>query len=553
MGTEMMFDPEVGHVEIINDTGVSNDAVIGALQSQAPEVAALVRWTNDTKLPPSRRGGLFERDRYVTPDSPRDQMKVAYHASETDDVVSGVIESTEALAFAKMSIDTDDEDQTDVWNQIAEELDMDRRLREMWKEDFTVSQFICATWWGTRSYKVRGKTDKGVTRKKTFENMTVPIGLTMLDPLKVVPVGNLLFNKEMLAFQADSGAEHDLFQAVINGEKEDEVISQLMVGKYQPDNTERKLLGQDGIQTERLFLLNPANVWRHHDTKMQYQRYAPLRMRSVFELLDLKTQLRAMDRAHLLGGTNFIVLVKKGDKDRPAKPGEIAALQSNVRSLARVPVIVGDDRLSIEIITPKTDNTLQPERYNGLDARITARLFQMFMTGNFAAGAKGDDSVKLAKIVARGLESRRHMIRRSVEQHVLFPTQHANVDFTERPKLRFHPKRIALDFDPTYATFLLDVFDRGPFSMESLLEEIDYDLVVEYRRRKAEAAKYEEVLQPRAAPGASNLGAGSVDPKAAGRQQGGLKGGGGAAPGSGQGQPAKNPAKKSDPKRKTQT
>lgn len=547
MGTEFMFDPESDSVQILNDSGVSNEAVFSALQDQNPEVAALVRWSSDMKMPTSRRGGLFERDRYVVPDNIKEQMKVAYHASETDDVVSGVIESTEALAFSKMSIDAEDEDQTDVWNQIAEGLDMDRRLREMWREDFIVSQFICAVWWGTRSFKVRGRSDKGVQRKKKFDNMTVPIGITMLDPMKVVPVGNLLFNQEQLAYQADSGYEYDMFQAVINGDKEDETIRQLMVGKYVVDDAERRLLGQDGIATERLFLLNPNNVWRHADTKAQYQRYAPLRMRSIFELLDLKTQLRAMDRAHLLGGTNFIVLIKKGDKDRPAKPGEIASLQRQVRTLARVPVIVGDDRLSIEIITPKTDNTLAPEKYNGLDARITARLFQMFMTGNFAAGAKGDDSVKLAKIVARGLESRRHLIRRSIEQHILQPTFTVNEQFTDKPKLRFHPKRIALDFDPTYATFLLDVFDRGPFSMESLLEEIDYDLVVEYRRRKAEDDKYGDVLQPRAAPGASNLGAGAADPKSAGRQQGGIKGGGGAAPGSGQGQPARNPARKSGP------
>lgn len=547
MATEFMFNPETDSVEVLNDTGVPNEAVFSALNDQNPEVAALVRWSSEMKMTPSRRGSMFDRDRYVSPEAPREQMKVAYWASETDDVVSGVIESTEALAFSKMSVDTEDEDQTDVWNQIAENLDMDRRLREMWREDFTISQFICAVWWGNRSFKVRGRSDKGVQRKKKFDNMTVPLGVTMLDPLKVVPVGNLLFNQEMLAYQADSGYEHDLFQAVINGDKEDETIRQLMIGPYTPDPSEARMLAEDGIQTHRLFLLNPNNVFRHADTKSQYQRYAPLRMRSIFELLDLKTQLRAMDRAHLLGGTNFIVLVKKGDKDRPAKAGEIAGLQQQVRRLARVPVIVGDDRLNIEIITPDNDRTLEPERYNGLDARITARLFQMFMTGNFAAGAKGDDSVKLAKIVARGLESRRHMIRRTVEKHILFPTFDINEQFTDRPKLRFHPKRIALDFDPTYATYLLDLFDRGPLSMESLLEEIDYDLVVEHRRRKVEAEKYEEVLQPRAAPGASNLGAGGADPKSAGRQLGGVKGGGGAAPGSGQGEPAKNPAKKSGP------
>lgn len=43
-------------------------------------------------------------------------------------------------------------------------------------------------------------------------------------------------------------------------------------------------------------------------------------MKSIFELLDLKQQLRQMDRAHLIGGSNFIVLMTMGDKDHyPAR------------------------------------------------------------------------------------------------------------------------------------------------------------------------------------------------------------------------------------------
>ena len=542
---EYHYDDDTG-LTILNDTDVASADVFRSMIEQNPEVASLVRWSNDTKLPMSRRGGLFERDRYVTPSHTWEQMKVAYHAAESDDVVSGIIESTEAQAFGKISIDTEVDDETDVWNQIMDDLDLEGRLREMWREDFIVSQFYVATWWGNRSYKVGGKSDAGVRRKKKFEDLHVPLGMTILDPLKVVPVGNLMFGKETLAYCADSTDEYDLIKAVIDGQREaDPIIGQLMKAPYEPDTVERRMLSDDGINPSRLFALNEKNVWRHADTKSSYQRFSSVRMRSIFELLDLKSQLRAMDRAHLLGGTNFIVLVKKGDKDRPARPAELQALQANVRNLSRVPVIVGDDRLSIEIITPNVDNTLNPEKYNGLDARITARLYQMFMTGNYAAGAKGDDSIKLAKMVARGLESRRHNIAKSVSRRVLKPAYDANEAFTQVPVLRFHPKRIALDFDPTYANFILDLLDRGHISRESGLEEVDYNQQTELRRRRAEK-KFDKDFEPRAAPGASNLGGGSADSKAGGRREGGLKKGGGAAPGSGQGQPARDPSNKSD-------
>lgn len=131
----------------------------------------------------------------------------------------------------------------------------------------------------------------------TSDCSNVPVGLTILDPLKVVPVGNLLFNREQLASCADNVHEYDVIKAVIDGVRDpDPVISQLMVAPYTPDEVESRMLADDGINPARLFLLNRNNVWRHTDTRSQYQRFATVRLKSCFESLDLKQQLRAMDR-----------------------------------------------------------------------------------------------------------------------------------------------------------------------------------------------------------------------------------------------------------------
>lgn len=552
--TEIMVDKD--GVEVINETSVTNTEVFDALAQQHPEVASLVRWTRDTTSANSRHGSIFERDRYVTPTRWVDKVKTARTAALHDDVVSNAIETTEAMAFRRITVDSENEEEADIWNQIAEDIDIESRMREIWRENFIIGQVTCAVWWGTKTYKVRGRSSKGVKRKKVYENLRVPVGMTVLDPLKVVPVGNLLFNQEKLAYVADEG-EMDVIKAHIEGRRDDDpIIRQLMIGKYEPDEVERQMLSEDGIAVGRLFLLNPANVWRHADTRSQYERFAPVRMQGVFELLDLKHQLRAMDRAHLIGGTNFIVLIKKGTDERPANPKEVQALQSQVRTLARVPVIVGDHRLDIEIITPKNDNTLKPERYNGIDARITARLYQVMMTGSFSAGAQADDSLKLAKFIARSLESRRHMIRRTVEKNVLLPVYRKNTQFEEKPSLEFHPKRIALDFDAVFAQVLQDLRDRGDISRETILEEVDYDQETEFRRRKIEKERYDDIFHSGIVnpwgggdkPDVVSGPGGAAAPTAGGRSQGGLKNGGGAAPGTGQGQAPKNPAKKSDGK-----
>lgn len=533
---EVIVDPEFGttvleegEVTVVNNTQFSDEQILDALATQSPEYAALTRWVSSNQSA-GRKGSLIDRDRYVTPGSVYEQMEAAYMALEEDDVVSGVADTTESLAFSRMSIDTDDADETDIWNQIAESIDLEARLREMWREEFVVSQFVVATWWGTKSFKVRGTTKDGNARRKQFNNLTVPVGMTILDPLKIVPVGNLLFGQEKLAYASDKG-EYDLFKAVIDGQRApDQVISQLMMSEYVPDEAEQRMLSEEGLPTTRLFLLNPRNVWRHTATKSQYQRFATVRMKSVFELLDLKRQLRALDRSILIGSTNYLLLVKKGSDQMPAHPKELQALQSQVRTLARVPVIVGDHRLSVEIVTPKNDQTLAPERYNGLDSRITSRLFQLFSTGSYSSGTKADDSLKLARVVSRGLESRRHLMRKTVEKKVLLPAFNANEQFTQRPQLRFHPKRVALDFDNTYAQFLLDLRDRGDLSRESILEEVDFDQEVEFRRRKAEKEHYDKVFETVNPWGGGNSNANpqEADPRTAGRRLGGNRNGGGA-------------------------
>lgn len=564
MATEIMTDAENGTI-VLNDTDISDSEVMSAFSSQNPELAALVRWSSGTQGGRSG-GGLFERDRYITPENVFDQMRTAQLAAQNDDVVSGVLESTESLAFSKMSIDAEDEDETDIWNQIAADLDLDSRLREMWRELFTVSQFYLAIWWGTKDYRVRGRTDKGVARKKAFADLQVPLGLSLLDPTKVIPIGSTLFNRERLAYIANPTEAVQIDKAIGRRAGDDPMIETLIVSKYETrDPAERtylsNLLAESGSSggVDRLYILNPENVFRHTDTRSQYQRFATVRMKSVFELLDMKHQLRQMDRAHLLGATNFIVLVTKGSDTLPARPEEISNLQTQVKTVARVPILVGDHRLDVKIVTPKTDNTLEPARYNGIDARISARLYQIFMTGNFAAGAKGDDSIKLARVVARGLESRRHMLRRALEKNVLQAIFEKNSSFSEAAKLRFHPKHVALDFDANLASYLLDLRSMGDLSRETMLEEIDFGQDEEAKRRKRERDKGLDDIFKTAVPfsggGGNPLAPGQSDPdqpmtpagqKNAGRRGGGNKGGGGAAPGSGQGEAPRNPRKKSD-------
>ncbi len=562
---------------VLNSTDVPTSAIYEAMTEQDRAlIATFEQWIDNTRprlqadeAPGSygspgyrRNGGIFMRDRYITPVKPWDQMRLAYDAVTSDDIVAGVCETTESLAFSSMDIFALDQDEQNVYNQIVAKIDLDSRMREIWRDLFTVSQAYVAVWWERQTFKVKGVTSSGNQRRREMSVMA-PSEISLLDPLKVVPVGSTLFGQEKLAYIA-SKDESVQFEGILerNSVMDDEIVKRLIVGKYQAGRHEIQELEALGVPyADNLWLLNPEFVFRHTLTRPAYERIAPVRMKAVFELLDMKAQLRQMERAYLIGNTNFILVVTKGSDQLPAQPAEVANLQSVVRSLARVPVLVGDHRLHVDIVTPKLDNTLKAERWNTIDSRISGRLLQLLVLGNYAAGAAGDDSIKLVKVIARGMESRRHMIRRSLERHIFKPLVDRNDELTSVPKLEFHPRSIALDFDAAYASFLFDLRQANEISRETILNQFDLDENLEAELRKREKVEFDPIFQtqvpfstpnpalpppanpqqqPPGQPPPNEPPPGPPQPPANRRDNGGgRRNGGGAAPGSGQGQPSR--------------
>lgn len=519
-----MYETADGSV-VINETDVKMEQALVAVQQSWPELASLTNWMRNVN-PPARKGSLLHRDKYTPKTKFMQEIAVARTAALDDDIVSGAIDLTEGLAFSRLKFKVEDKDQEDVWNQIAADIDLDSKFRQWWRELSSVSQVYTAMFWGQKNYTVRGTTSSGTRRKKSFR-VIVPTGLSIMDPTKVVPVGSLWFGKEDLAYVAER-EEAEFIRKVLNGVEEDPVISQLMVRPYTPNPEEKAELSEAGVSTDHLFLLSKQHVWRHTLTKPEYQRFADVRLRSLFELLDLKHQLRAMDRVSLIGGTNFLIVVTKGSDQLPAQASELQSLSNQMRTLAKAPVLVGDHRLDVKIVTPPQDGVLKPEKHNALDARIASRALRIAFLGNFQSGTKADDSIKIAKVMARQLESTRHMLRRTFESKFIKPVFEINSNLTDMPKLRFFPKRVALDFDPILAQIVSDLHARGDLSRETTLSEYDFSQEEEASLREQEREEFDDIFQsgePFNSPGNEPF-----NPQREGRQGGGNRNGGGTNP-----------------------
>lgn len=77
-------------------------------------------------------------------------------------------------------------------------MNLDARIREMWRELFTASEVTIGTFWADQSFKIRGATDNGNRRRKNV-SAVLPSAITIFDPMKVTPLGSTIFNQERLA------------------------------------------------------------------------------------------------------------------------------------------------------------------------------------------------------------------------------------------------------------------------------------------------------------------------------------------------------------------
>jgi hypothetical protein len=503
----------------------------------------------------SRRKGILNRDEYVVPDNPLHQMFIARQAVATDDIVGGAADVIEGLMFQKVQWEGENTDDADVFNQISTDVDLDAFLRAASRELFTHSQVVVTSWWERKTYTVRGRNPiphdqkplppvadpltgvtpkpeppkKGVKRKKQYR-VFAPTQLTILDSLRVIPVGNRLWGGDQLAWHG-TAEEIEIWDAGLDSPSAgDPTMQQLIIGKYTPDRQEATELSGLGVDPSRLLLLNPMRVWRHTLTRPSYAKWPDIRLRSVFPLLDLRRQLMDADRVHLIGAANYILLVRKGAKEEPPHQAELESLRRNFDVLAKLPIIISDHRLEIDIITPSQDYTLNQEKYEVLDARIISRMFGAITLSG--TGQRNESTLTVARMVARLLESRRHMLKRSMEANFARRIIDANpdVDWEDEPNLAFTPRRVQLDADQEISQMILALRQQKEISRESILEYVGLDEAVEANRRIVEAQLYDDIFETAIPFNSPMNNAGGLPPGAFGATGGRPTGGGGNKP-----------------------
>lgn len=526
---------DTGWIGVENQSGLPDEMVMNGLRETANY---LQQWTRESRASKNRTS-LFDRTKFSVTENPFEQFRAAAKAVQDDDVVSAAADVTEGLILQGTSWGSSNEVAADLMNQVAANVDLDGYLRTAYREEFTYSQTVTASWWGYEEFtpKIRkpGERQNKDGSKRAYPSrksyrLWVPTKLITLDPTCVVPVGQAIFGRDRLAWHATDGMV-DAWEG--RDMQFDALMAELFIGRYQPTREEEAQLTKWGVNTKRLMEFVPDNVWRHTRTRSSYEPFADLRIKSVFRLLDLKQQLLESDRVMLVGAANYILLVKKGSDQQPAAQPEVDNLKEGFQVIAKLPVVVSDHRLTIEIISPKLDTTLIPEKYNVLDQRILSRLFG---APSINSGARGDQTAGITtRMMQRHLEGQRHMLRRMVELRIrdAIWSHPANREALsqfkpdEKPSMFFTPRNVQLDNDAQVLAAIMASRQSRDLSRESMLEFVGFDQAVEAQRMEREAELYDDVFKTAVPFSAANGdGSGQAPAQVTGAQGGRPAGGG---------------------------
>lgn len=498
MSEELGAPPD--QVTVVNETGLPDELVNGAVQDYFVEHSALAWGRQTTFQNYSGRGSMLARREYRTPTNVIDEIKLARDLAERDDDVAAAIGAMVATAFADgMENFHEDEKTVGLFNAAAREMNLDGVLKEFYRE-YLIAGSLTSVSLFTRE-NLEWSPASGESRE---DSIATPVsGVLHAENIRVI--GDDTFGTAPLAYDPEDERLREWLRKYFSPETsparkrqmglENRVAANMFTGIVKPEEADEECGGYNG---DELFFLNPRMVHRTTMPKGSWKYPRPLLTRD-FALLEAKRLLNILDFALLQGGANFIVIVKKGTDERPATPTELASLGNIARSASKTGVIVGDHRLNIEVITPDLQELLNPEKRRLLGRKLASALLRIPEASVEQPGAEGMKTE--VELLSRVITNDRHDIKRHIERFIYKEMVKRNkTTFTKgSPKVWF-PK-IVLQGTQFFTDYVLKLRDRGDIPRKWAVEAggFDYESGVQQRQRELDAGD-DETLAPAAVP-----------------------------------------------------
>jgi hypothetical protein len=508
-GYETVTAPAPGHATIVNETGLPDDAVREAVGTYIEEHASMlgVSAGNTFQSYANRTGSLLARSNYRAPTSTLGEIVLARDLAERDDDVKATMGTMLAVAFVDGMLHSHkDEVVLAVFDKVAKHAGLDAVFKELYREWLIAGTVTTVSLFTREAFQFQ---PDGADRNRTRSIVAPLIGVLPAEQIRVV--GNDLVGTGTLAYLPATGAQERWLEEFFDTKttparkaemrRDDPVLAALLVEKLDVNDTEDSgsfSEENDPALSTTLYRLNPRMAARSTMPKGAW-RYPRPPLTANFALIEAKRLLNIMDYALLQGGSNFLVVAKKGTDQRPALPAEVDNLRDVVRRAARTGVLVGDHRLSVEIITPDLAELLSESKRGLLGRKLANGLLRV---------PEDKDDVEATKLrvslIEAVISSDRRDLRRHVEENIYTEVVKRNAGLTGAAKVWF-PK-IMLQGGQWFTDYVLKMRDRGDISRHSAVAAGGFNYEAEVQARKREKAD-DRIMTPAAVPHSSpNMG-----------------------------------------------
>jgi hypothetical protein len=526
---------------VVNETDLPDDLVTASVQTYFEENASLAGISGSTHLQSwsGGDGSLLARRRYRVPTNVIDEICLARDLAERDDDVATAIGMLSAIAFGSGMRNTHaDELTVEAFDKVAGHANLDAIWMELYREWLIAGSITTSTPFVREDFDMF---PAGRERQSSRSLAAPLVGVLPAEQIRVL--GNDMYRTGVLAYKPMLGSQERWLEEFFDPattparkaemRREDPVLTTMLI--------ERRVIATeppvfsleiaDAAMGNTVYILNPRMVGRSTMAKGAWTYPRPPMARN-FPLLEAKRLLNIMDFALLQGGANFLVVAKKGTDQRPAQGPEVENLREVIKRASTTGVIIGDHRLSIEVITPDLSSLLDTEKRRLLGRKLANALLRVPEQDDDAGGEGMKARVEL---ISRVMEADRLALRRHVERYVYDETAKRNPGMFPRGAASIWFPKIVLQGTNYFTDYVLKLRDRGDIPRRFAIEAagFDYEASVQYRKRE-KADGDDRVLTPPPVP-FTNPTAGPQDNNA-GRPPGSSSNNG--APGANRTQPA---------------
>jgi hypothetical protein len=488
---------------IDNRTDLSDSEVRQVIEDKWVEYAGLqLARPNTFQMYSNVQTSMLARQPFKTPGNVIQEIELARALADTDDDVAGTLGLCNAVAFGEgLQNQHRDEKTLEFFNQMTAPTAMDlvSVMEEMYRE-FLIAGSVTTITLFTRQ---RMQYFPLKSKEPVQAQLQVPhVGVLPAENIRVIT--NDILNEGELAFHSDDINIKRWLDAFLSPKTpgrtraimamEEPVMAALFVGRKEIPYTD----SDPNTRGKTVYLLNKRMVHRSSMPKGA-QPYARPPLTRNFALLEAKRLLNLLDYAFLQGGASYIVVAKKGTDNLPAQQPEIDNLVGQVTHASRSGVMVGDHRLTIEIISPDLTNMLDPAKRRMVGRKISMGLLRQNEQVTSDAGNQGalNEMELLARVVGG---DRAKMIRHA---QATFYDETANRNrstFTEGAPSIWGAK-IVLAGAKDFWSNLLNARDRGDVPRRWLVEALGYDYDAALAERERELARGDDdILMPASVP-----------------------------------------------------